>query len=178
MSDERGYVISALFRRAMLRELAANAYKGGWLGRGAKHHLRDLDYHVAKLKAAVRSGDTVRILEYAADTANHAMFLAHDVGSMHEAVRTVREREPDFVPASRLTYAWLLLRYPRKAVLGLVKPGPEDDHDEFRERVERARAALREGDDAVVAYLLDRDGATAPAQEKPRSADRLTGVMP
>lgn len=72
----REYRINGLFAAQMRYEKSANAYKGGWLGRSKRQHFRDIDYHCAKLKAAVRSGDAVRVLEFSADVGNHAMFIA------------------------------------------------------------------------------------------------------
>ena len=117
----RGHEEVTRFSHAMLRELDANDYKGGWPGRGARTHLRDLDYHVAKLRAAVGAEEIVRVLEYAADVANHAMFLADEAGALDPSVVEHRRVEPHYVRPGARVRLRLVARHPRYLykVLGL-----------------------------------------------------------
>ena len=124
---------------AMETELAHNEAKGTWKGRSDREHFSDLDYHCDKLKAAVRSGmPSERILEFAADVGNHAMFIADDRAALTTAAISTRQREPSYVlPPVRFWRA--MLRYPRSYIaiakawfarrgLYAASPAPDDTY--------------------------------------------------
>lgn len=110
----RGEAEVRLFQEAMLRELQANAYKGDWrcLMMSRRKHFYEIDYHLAKLKAAVKEGDTIRVLEFSADIANHVLFLADSEGALTTKVLEARRAEPSFVKPKIGVY-FRLLRNPR-----------------------------------------------------------------
>jgi hypothetical protein len=141
----------------MLRELAANWYKGGWMQTNRRTHFEELDYHLAKLKAAVRAGDKPeRILEFSADLANHAMFLADSEGALTEDVMESRGKEASFVRPNLKVYRRLMWN-PRwiKKGWGGFKNVRSESHPEPRElRPMNLDIALRQDDEV----LIDLDG--------------------
>lgn len=116
----------------MLRELQANAYKEGWDGMTRRQHLREIDYHLAKLKAAVRSGEGLRILEFGADIGNHVCFLLEHLDVLTPERLVERAEEPSFVAPTWRTYLRMALRSPRwvwKSAQGIFKK-PYERHPE------------------------------------------------
>lgn len=135
---QRGDIEVAVFTAAMLRELDANLWKGSWLVLDftRRKHFKEIEYHVAKLKAALAAGDSPeRILEFCADIANHAMFLADSEGVLSVHVLDRRRREPAFVKPKLGVY-WRLLWNPRwinKGWGGLRNPVVTEEHDPIAE---------------------------------------------
>lgn len=112
----RGDTVTARFREAMLHEIRANEYKGDWLTSSERTLRRELDYHVAKLRAAVRAGDTPRITEFAADVANHAMFVADKQNALWTGAIARRQSEPSYVFPSKSFWFYMIVGSPRWAV--------------------------------------------------------------
>ena len=115
--EQATYMFSCL-ERAMVREINANAHKGGWTEQGRKHHAREVEYHAAKLSAAIttRAPDE-RIVEYAADVANCAWMAMDDLILHVNLAIARRKNEPDYVrPSVRF---WLAMPY-RYRVKGLI----------------------------------------------------------
>lgn len=135
VSQGRGAITLKLFTRAMQRELDANAHKGDWTVwlPTRRRHFYELDYHAAKLKAAVCDGDPVRVREYAADLANHAMFLCQAEGGLALSAATARDTEPSFVKPRRSVYLRLMRnpRWARKGWAGLHHPLDAEEHEDY-----------------------------------------------
>lgn len=131
---ERGAEAVEKFTRSMMRELDANRWKGHWLLQitTRRAHFHELDYHLAKLKAAIRAEDDVRVLEYAADLANHAMFLTDDECILTEFNIAKRKAEASFVKPKRRVYAWLAInpRWWKKAWGGWRHPVEYEEHED------------------------------------------------
>ena len=108
----RGEALTEMYRNAMLRELQANAHKDSWDTMTVREHFRELDYHMAKLKAAVGSGynDRLRVLEYGADVGNHVCFLLEHLDVLTPELIQERAEEPSFKAASKRVYLRLALR--------------------------------------------------------------------
>lgn len=121
-----------LYEKAMLRELQANHYKGGWDAMTRRDHFRELNYHNAKLKAAIRAGDTLRVLEYAADLGNHAWMAAEFAGALTPVTIWRRRAETSFAKAGWGVYARLMLT-PRWFFKGLAGWRHRRDYEQHPE---------------------------------------------
>lgn len=64
----------------MKREMRENAFKGNWLDKDLEELYAEVLYHAYKLGLAIAHGHAHGALEYAADTANCAMFVADKMG--------------------------------------------------------------------------------------------------
>lgn len=64
----------------MRREMRENAFKGNWLEKDLGELYAEVLYHAYKLGLAIAHGHAHGALEYAADTANCAMFVADKMG--------------------------------------------------------------------------------------------------
>lgn len=80
------------FAHMMLQELNGNSDKGEqtWLAKSPLDLVKDLEQHVAKLKAAVEAADEKKIAEHAADVGNQALFVADKFGQVSRYYRAVR----------------------------------------------------------------------------------------
>ena len=99
-----------LYATAMKRELEANEYKGDPAKVSPEELTSELIGHLQKLLWMIHQRtDTgvamwsspyinARILEYAADIGNLAMFMAHNAESLNEATLRTRTMEKDYVP--------------------------------------------------------------------------------
>lgn len=62
----------------MQKELEANSHKGeigDWKDCDIEYLSNDVLYHAAKMIHAIRHGETEKVIEFAADTANMAMMV-------------------------------------------------------------------------------------------------------
>lgn len=86
-TPQRGEVETAVFREAMLNELACNAHKGPWTEIDTPTAVHEVLYHAVKLALALQANEEAgeypeAVLEYAADVALGAMFAAHASGAL------------------------------------------------------------------------------------------------
>ena len=111
----------------------------GWDKFSRRRHFFELDYHLAKLKAAVRDGDPVRVLELAADLSNHSLFLADSEYALTRETFDRRRAEPSFVRPRAGVYLRLMLnpRWISKGWGGLRSRREDEMHEE--PRLETAR---------------------------------------
>ena len=74
----RGEEEIAKFKDAMIHELAANAHKGHWLDGDPSYEslMSEVLYHAFKLALAAKEGHKGGVIEFSADVANCAMFIA------------------------------------------------------------------------------------------------------
>lgn len=86
--DTRGDKEIRIMAQAMTNELKTNAHKGDWSELDGGEGIHELIYHAVKLALAARGGHRAAVLEYAADVANHAMFVADACGSLDPALLT------------------------------------------------------------------------------------------
>lgn len=110
----RGDSVTTRYRSAMQNELAANESKGDWLARPMSDQVAELRYHVAKLRAAVACDlPDERILEFAADVGNHAMFVADKRLALGHRQVAARAAEQSYVMPPLRFYVVLTSMYPR-----------------------------------------------------------------
>lgn len=94
------------FHNAMLRELEANAHKGGrggdrgWKAQDYRILVGEVLYHAAKLSYAARQlaqgdGEPEQVLEFAADTANMALMVADSLGVLDPESTKANKEHPD-----------------------------------------------------------------------------------
>lgn len=72
------------FKLRMDREIEANSFKGDFDAYTKDDALLEIDYHLAKLRRAVRRNDPVAIEEHSADVANCSAILAFKYGLLNQ----------------------------------------------------------------------------------------------
>lgn len=101
-------VVHTVFAPAMQRELVANTYKGSWTRYDLPRLKQEMEHHVLKLfqvmdSMAKDTADNVtssqwmrnRVLEFAADVGNCALFCADNLGVLTEKDLAARINEKD-----------------------------------------------------------------------------------
>lgn len=100
------------FAAMMRHELNQNEWKGDPQNYPLEHHLRELPYHVTKLKQAVLADDLVRVIEHAADVGNGAYFIALVTGALEPKVLKARCDEEGVVHLSQWRRWYAIARHP------------------------------------------------------------------
>lgn len=72
------------FKLRMSKEIEANSFKGDFDAYTKEDALLEIDYHLAKLRKAIRRNDALAIEEHSADVANCAAILAFKYGLLNE----------------------------------------------------------------------------------------------
>lgn len=72
------------FKLRMDKEIEANSFKGDFDAYTKEDALLEIDYHLAKLRRAIRRNDSVAIEEHSADVANCSAILAFKYGLLNE----------------------------------------------------------------------------------------------